>query len=73
MTHDYPTQQIIKYIYRELPALEHLETEYAIETSPNWKKEYKWLKSIFSLLPRVQFFPKKKAVDAILDYSKSPA
>ena len=33
MKHNYPTQQILKYIYRELPALEHLEAEYAIETN----------------------------------------
>lgn len=73
MTQDYPTQQILQYIYRELPALDHLETEYAIETEPSWRKEYKWLKAMVDLLPRVKFFPKKKVVDSILEYSKTPA
>lgn len=73
MAQDYPTQQIIQYIYRELPALDHLETEYAVEHDAVWRKEYRWLKAMFSILPRVQFFPKKKVVNSILEYSRTGA
>jgi len=45
MKHSYPSDQIIQYIYNELPALEHLETEYAIEHNQEWRRSYKKLKN----------------------------
>ena len=71
MKHNYPTTQIIQYIYHELEAPEHLETEYAIAHNPAWKASYKKLKSALSALPRIQFFPKQKAVNNILEYSRT--
>jgi hypothetical protein len=71
MTHCYTTNQIIQYLYNELPALEHLETEYAIENNPEWKEKYLRLKGTMSLLPKVQFFPKVRALKTILQYSKA--
>ena len=71
MTHSYSTNQIIQYLYNELPALEHLETEYAIENNPEWNNKYHRLKSTMGLLPKVQFFPKVRALKTILQYSKS--
>lgn len=70
MEQDYPTQQIIKFIYRELPALEHLETEYAIENIPLWKEIYFRLVQSVKLLPKVKFFPRQRVVNKILSYSK---
>ena len=71
MKHSYPTTQIIQYIYHELEAPEHLETEYAIEHNPIWGESYTKLKSALSVLPKIQFFPKQKVVNRILEYSRS--
>ena len=73
MKHNYPTQQILKYIYRELPALEHLEAEYAIETNSEWRDSFDVLKSAIKALPRISFYPSRKIVDTIKEYSISPA
>lgn len=73
MKHCYTTNQIIKFLYRELPALEHLETEYAIENNPEWKEKYARLKGTFKVLPEVHFFPKQRAVKSILSYSAATA
>jgi hypothetical protein len=73
MTHCYTTNQIIKFLYNELPALEHLETEYAIENSPEWREKHNHLKKVFRVLPQVHFFPKRRAVKSILTYSATTA
>lgn len=69
MTHSYTSNQIIQYLYRELPLAEHLETEYAVATNSEWKKAYMELKSAFSVLPQVQFFPKGRIIRAIMKHS----
>ncbi len=69
MKHNYPSIQIIKYIYNELDAPEHLETEYAIEHNPTWSESYHKLKSAYSALPKVSFFPKSGVINQILVYS----
>ncbi len=73
MKHNYISNQVIRYIYRELPALEHLETEYAIETEVAYAETFRRLKGAVALLPSVRFFPSKKAVSSILTYSKQLA
>ena len=69
MKHSYPSTQIIKYIYNELEALEHLETEHAIEHNPAWNSSYAKLKSAYSALPKVEFFPRANVLKKILSYS----
>jgi len=69
MTHNYTSNQIIKYLYNELSALEHLEAEYAIEHDQEWKSTYKRLKGAFSALPKIQFFPRHSVVRSVLQYS----
>lgn len=69
MQHNYTTNNIIRYIYNELPALEHLETEYAIAHNPEWKEIYTKMKSAYSALPRIQFTPRRSALTSILKYA----
>lgn len=69
MMHDYTTTKIIQYIYRELPLTDHLETEYAVATIPEWNQSYTSLKKALAVLPKVQFFPSRKAIESILEYS----
>ena len=71
MKHNYPTLQIIQFIYHELEAPEHLETEYAIEHNPVWGESYLKLKSALSLLPKIQFYPRQRVVNRILEYSQA--
>jgi len=71
MQHNYTTNNIIRYIYNELPALEHLETEHAIAHNPEWKKIYTRMKSAFSALPRIQFKPRQSTVRSILRYAET--
>lgn len=71
MKHTYPTTQIIKYIYNELEALEHLETEHAIEHNPAWHESFLKLKSAYTALPKVEFFPKAGVLKQILKYSET--
>jgi len=71
MQHNYTTNKIIQYIYNELQALEHLETEHAIEHNPEWKKIYTRMKSAYSALPRIQFTPRKTSISSILKYAST--
>lgn len=70
MTHNYTSDQVIKYLYNELPALEHLEVEYAIENEPSWTHAYQSFKKAFDTLPKIQFFPRHSVVRSILQYSR---
>ena len=69
MVQSYKSDQIIQYLYEDLSIAEYLETEYAIETYPDWNESFKKLKSAFSALPRIQFFPSGRTVKSILKYS----
>ena len=69
MAHCYTTQQILKFLYHDLSALEHLEVEYAIHTDPIWKEKHESLKEMIQELPKTQFFPKNRVVRSILAYS----
>ena len=71
MQHNYTTTRIIRYIYNELPALEYLETEYAIEHNPEWKRIYSRMKDALSALPRIQFRPRHSSVRSILKYAET--
>ena len=69
MTHSYTSNQIIQYLYRELPLTDHLETEYAISADHEWEQTYLKLREAFISLPKVQFFPAQKVIRSILSYS----
>lgn len=71
MKHNYPATQIIQYLYNELEAPEHLETEYAIENNPAWNDIHTKLQSALKALPVVQYFPKNSVVKSILAYSEA--
>ena len=71
MTHNYTSNQILLYIYNELPALEHLEAEYAIEHDDEWKATYeRFTTTLKTALPKIQFFPRHRVVKSILNYSR---
>ena len=70
MQHNYSSDLIIQYLYNELPALEHLEVDYAIENEPSWENAYNGLKKAFDALPKIQFFPRQGVVRSILQYSR---
>ena len=70
MTHNYTSTQVLQFIYNELPALEHLEVEHAIENDGEWNETYHRLKSAFNALPKVKFFPSQSIVRSILQYSR---
>ena len=67
------TFQILKYLYKELSITDHLETDYAISTDEEWKSEYASLSSVYKMLPKVTFYPKKSIVNNVLAYSSSTA
>jgi hypothetical protein len=73
MKQDYISNQVIRYIYRELPALEHLETEYAIETESAYAEVYERLNGAKNLIPNIRFYPSRKSVKSILAYSRQMA
>lgn len=69
MTHNYTSNTILKFIYRELPLTEHLEAEYAVATDPEWNKAFHSMKQSISALPKVHFFPSDRVTRSILAYS----
>lgn len=71
MKHNYISNQVLKFIYEELPLFEHLETDYAIKTEADYKEAYHRLKSSIALLPSIHFYPSRSAVKKVLAYSKS--
>ncbi|MEL6123284.1 MAG: hypothetical protein AAFQ02_01285 [Bacteroidota bacterium] len=71
MKQDYPAQQIIKYLYNELDAPEHLETEYAIRNDPEWMASYVVLRGGYEALPQQQYLPKNRVIRSILAYSRA--
>ena len=63
--------QLVRLAYGELPLLERLETEYAVDTDPDLRAEYGELQAAVAELPRVRFSPSALAVSAILAYSRN--
>ena len=69
MTHSYTSNQILKYLYQDLPLADQIETDLKISTQPEWNKTYNILKGAITALPKVQFFPRGRVIRSILKYS----
>lgn len=74
MEHNYTSNLILKYLYRETSLTQTLEIEHSIENDSESKEYYKRLKAGYNNLPKVLFYPKDETVSNILSYSAhSPA
>ncbi len=62
--------QLVRLAYGELPLLERLETEFALEENYTLREDYKELRRALDELPRVTFRPAQSSIDTILAYSK---
>ena len=62
--------QLVRLAYGELPLLERLETEFALEQDFFLREDYQELRRAKQELPRVTFRPSKSSINAILSYSK---
>lgn len=62
--------QLVRLAYGELPVLERLETEFALEQDYLLREDYQELRRAKHELPRVTFRPSKTSINAILAYSK---
>lgn len=64
--------QLVRLAYGEVPQLERLELEFAIETDRALGAEYQELKAALRELPRVTFSPTATTIAAVLAYSRNP-
>ncbi|MBC7885669.1 MAG: hypothetical protein H7X99_09355 [Saprospiraceae bacterium] len=71
MTHYYTENHLIRFIYKECDLFEKLEMEFAMEDDSTLMQTYDDMLTSFHMLPKVLFSPKKSAIDAILEYSKT--
>ena len=69
----YNTNRLLQFMYRETGILQSFEIENALQTDAELNRTFQELKVAKQTLPRVQFAPRKDAVDAILRYSAETA
>ena len=70
MKHNYTFNYLLKYLYGETGILRKLEIENTIQEDPNVKREYFKLRKAYKSLPKISFYPSRKTINAILDYSQ---
>ena len=66
-THD----RLVRLAYGELPTLERLETEYALEADYLLRERYEELRDAKRELPAVTFAPATSTLQAVLAYSRT--
>jgi len=69
MKQTYTQNQIVRFIYKDAPLAEYLETENAIHEDKSLWMDYKSLMKAFKLLPKVSFLPSKKVIENLMVYS----
>jgi len=73
MTQPSTQNELVRLAYGELPVLERLETEFALEENYTLREDYEELLAALRELPKVTFRPATAAIDAILAYSRKPS
>lgn len=63
--------KLIRFIYRETEALEHLEIENAISEDEDLRNQYLDLYNGYKEFPKVKFFPSKNIIGNILNYNEN--
>lgn len=71
MNKDFTLNKLIRFIYKETSALEHLEIEHAIDEDEVLKQSYLDLLNGYKRFPKVKFFPSKTTMNNILAYSQN--
>ena len=71
MTQVSTQHQLLRYAYGELPLLDRLETEFAIEEQREVREGYEELQASLRELPRVTFRPATATLKAVLRYSRN--
>ena len=61
----------MRHAYGELPLLERLETEFALEENYALRERNTELREAIAALPRVTVSPARTTIDAILAYSRN--
>lgn len=72
MTKDFTPENLLAYLYGELPAGRRLDTEDALAADPVLAQEYRDLRAAKRQLPAVRFNAPRRSLDRILCYSRSP-
>jgi len=70
MVANFTLNNLIKFIYRETDAIEHLEIQNAIEEDEVLRNQYLDLYNGYKKFPKVKFFPSKKIINNILNYNE---
>jgi len=73
MEKTYTQNQIVRFIYKDAPALECMEIEHAIQEDSTLWKEYRGLMKAFKRLPKVSFLPSKSVIQDLMVYSSITA
>ena len=71
MTQDYTQNDLIRYLYKDMPVTDYFEIEDAIENDSVLKKAFSLLFSSYKSLPKVSFCPSRKVLNRIIRYSHS--
>ena len=71
MTQVSTPNQLVRLAYGELPVLERLETEFALEENYPLREQYTELKEALAVLPKVTVQPAQTSIDVILAYSRN--
>ncbi len=73
MKHTFTTEDLVRFLYREVSASEKIEIAEAIRHDWDLKEQFEELRSAFNQLPGVQFAPSGRSLEKILEYSAEAA
>jgi hypothetical protein len=69
----YTKSRLLQFMYRETGILQSFEIDCALQQDAELNRTFQQLQAAKQNLPRVQFAPRKEAIEAILRYSAETA
>jgi hypothetical protein len=64
---------LIRYLYREVSAMQRVEIEQVLAEDAGLRRAYRSMQHAYQLLPKVTFSPSRPTVQAVLKYSQRTA
>ena len=70
MTHNYTENDIVKFVYRDMEAVDYCELLFSLDDNPELKSTYEQLVGEKNTLPEMSYLPSQDSTHMIIAYSK---
>lgn len=70
MEQNYTVNEIVKFIYRDMQAVDYCELLFAMDNQPELNESYEDLMEAKAALPELSFSPSQESMNMILAYSQ---